>query len=65
MAVCPYCDVDVSEQRIESEDGCCPECGAFITLSATDHLYGDVEDEFDDEYDDDIDFDDELDDDDY
>ena len=43
MAVCPYCDIEVTEQQIESEDGCCPECGAFITLSDGEYLFGDAE----------------------
>ena len=39
--ICPYCDIEVSESQIEAEDGCCPECGANLTMS----LWGDEEDE--------------------
>lgn len=39
--ICPYCDIEVSESQIEAEDGCCPECGANLTMS----LWGDEEDD--------------------
>jgi hypothetical protein len=58
--ICPYCNIEVSESSIEAEDGCCPECGAFISVSTTfdgtgnDDIY--EEDDFD--IDDDDDFDD-------
>jgi hypothetical protein len=29
--ICPYCDVDVNENAVESEDGCCPECGMLLS----------------------------------
>ncbi|MBR2372979.1 MAG: hypothetical protein IKA87_01980 [Lentisphaeria bacterium] len=48
MSKCPYCNIEVRESAIESEDGCCPECGAMI--SAPDLVMGDDEldeDEFD------------------
>lgn len=32
--ICPYCDIEVSESAIEAEDGCCPECGAVLTMSS-------------------------------
>ena len=55
--VCPYCDVEVSEHQIEVEDGCCPECGAFIAMDSNDGLFDDV-----DQYDkDDLDYEDDLD----
>ncbi len=44
---CPYCDIEINDKLIESEDGCCPECGAFITPSMVV-----TEDEDDDEFDD-------------
>lgn len=43
--ICPYCDIEVSESQIEAEDGCCPECGANLTMS----LWGEEEDEDADE----------------
>jgi len=42
--ICPYCDMEVSESQIEAEDGCCPECGANLTMS----LWGDEDDEDED-----------------
>ena len=54
--ICPYCNIDVSEARIEAEDGCCPECGAFITVSS---LFGNHDDDIFDEDDIDLDLDDE------
>ncbi|UDQ99086.1 hypothetical protein AAEX28_03150 [Lentisphaerota bacterium WC36G] len=61
--VCPYCDVEVSEHQIEAEDGCCPECGAFITIEGEQALFDDVDSfnedfDFDDEESEDEDFDD-------
>ena len=32
--ICPYCNIEVDEARIELEDGCCPECGSVITISS-------------------------------
>ncbi|MCP3968160.1 MAG: hypothetical protein GY750_07695 [Lentisphaerae bacterium] len=32
--ICPYCNIEVSENMIEAEDGCCPECGAIISVSS-------------------------------
>jgi hypothetical protein len=52
--ICPYCNIDVNESRIEAEDGCCPECGAFITVSS---LFGNHDDDIFNETDDDIDLD--------
>jgi len=40
--VCPYCDVEITLSQIESEGGCCPECGAIITASV---LSGDEDDD--------------------
>jgi hypothetical protein len=31
--ICPYCNIEVSESSIEAEDGCCPECGAIISVN--------------------------------
>ena len=53
--VCPYCDVEVSEHQIEVEDGCCPECGAFIAMDSNDGLFDDV-----DQFNDDLDYEDDL-----
>lgn len=53
---CPYCDSEINEKRLEAEDGCCPECGAFLTM--IDVFEDDSEEnEYDDEdgYDDDDD----------
>lgn len=57
---CPYCDIEINEAQLESEDGCCPECGAFISPSmvVTDSEDDSEYDEFGDELDGD-DFDDE------
>lgn len=71
--ICPYCDIEVSESSIEAEDGCCPECGAALTVNSL--WEGDDEDEeledesFDEEFDEDAffedeDFEEEIDDDD-
>ena len=48
---CPYCDIEINETQLESEDGCCPECGAFISpgMVVTDSEDEDDFDEFDDE----------------
>jgi len=43
--ICPYCDMEVSESQIEAEDGCCPECGANLTMS----LWGDDDNDEDEE----------------
>ena len=57
---CPYCDIEINEAQLESEDGCCPECGAFISPSmvVTDSEDDSEYDEFGDELDGE-DFDDE------
>ena len=57
---CPYCDIEINEAQLEAEDGCCPECGAFISPSmvVTDSEDDSEYDEFGDELDGD-DFDDE------
>lgn len=57
---CPYCDTEINDKLIEQEDGCCPECGAFISAS----MVVNEDDEYDDEYGDDLGDDDELGDDD-
>ena len=69
--ICPYCDIEVSESAIEAEDGCCPECGAVLTMSSIwdddeveleeEDVLGDEEPEEEEEdfYDDEEDFDDE------
>ena len=36
---------------MEAEDGCCPECGALITVNTV--ITQDEDDEYDDEFDDD------------
>ena len=58
---CPYCDIEINEAQLEAEDGCCPECGAFIspsmvvTDSEDDSEYDEFGDELDgDEFDDDF-----------
>ena len=57
---CPYCDIEINEAQLEAEDGCCPECGAFISASmvVTDSEDDSEYDEFGDELDGE-DFDDE------
>ena len=59
---CPYCDVEISMDAVEVEDGCCPECGAIIAGGSIFEDGFDDEDDFDDDFDDD-DFDDDFDDD--
>lgn len=49
MMKCPYCDMDVSDEAVECEDGCCPECGAILTAGS---LFGDDDNINGDEYDD-------------
>lgn len=39
--ICPYCDIEITDSSVESEDGCCPECGAVIGASS---IFSDVED---------------------
>lgn len=63
--ICPYCDIEITESAVEAEDGCCPECGAFINAGTTlfdneDDFDGDESYEEEDEFDD---LDDDLDDD--
>ena len=58
---CPYCDIEINENQLEAEDGCCPECGAFISpgMVVTDSEDDSEYDEFGDELDgDDFDADD-------
>ena len=43
---CPYCDIEINEAQLEAEDGCCPECGAFISPSM---VVTDSEDDSEDE----------------
>ena len=75
--ICPFCSTEVSAALIEAEDGCCPECGAVISVSSiyrngdSDDEFDDIDDNFDDdddreydEYEDDFGFDD-MDDDDF
>lgn len=38
--ICPYCNIEVSESSIEAEDGCCPECGAIVSVNT---LFADPE----------------------
>ena len=45
--VCPYCNIEVNENAIEAEDGCCPECGAL--LGTSDSLIGGRDDEYEDD----------------
>ena len=49
--ICPYCDIEINEKQLEAEDGCCPECGALITVNTV--ITQDEDDEYDDEFDDD------------
>lgn len=46
---CPYCDTEINETLIEQEDGCCPECGAFISASMVINDDEDYEDEYGDD----------------
>ena len=46
---CPYCDTEINETLIEQEDGCRPECGAFISASMVINDDEDYEDEYGDE----------------
>ena len=46
---CPYCDIEINEKQIEAEDGCCPECGAFISASMVVNEEDDDYDEYGDE----------------
>ena len=58
---CPYCDIELKENQLEAEDGCWPECGAFISpgMVVTDSEDDSEYDEFGDELDgDDFDADD-------
>ena len=41
--ICPYCEVKISAQQVEAEDGLCPECGIQISAAS----------EFDDDLDND------------
>lgn len=45
MITCPYCSMEVNEDEVETEDGCCPECGAMITAGS---LFFDADDNDDD-----------------
>jgi len=67
--ICPFCNIESDETRIELEDGCCPECGSIITISTLENddddapaIFEEDEDFFDDiqsdndEEDDDDDF---------
>ena len=49
--ICPFCSTEVSESSIEAEDGCCPECGAVISVSNayTAGEDADLDSEYDDE----------------
>lgn len=38
--ICPYCNIEVGENAIEAEDGCCPECGSIISVTS---IFGDQE----------------------
>ncbi len=38
--ICPYCNIEVSENAIEADDGCCPECGSIISVTS---IFGDQE----------------------
>lgn len=58
---CPHCECKVKISDVEKEEGCCPECGLFVTASSLQKDIWDVDtlddenddlmDEFDDEYD--------------
>jgi hypothetical protein len=32
--ICPYCDIEIDESLVESEEGCCPECGVFLGVGS-------------------------------
>jgi len=53
--VCPYCEIEISENALEAEGGCCPECGAIITpASSTFEDDEEGDEELDDLEDDDL-----------
>ena len=56
--ICPYCNIEVDEVRIELEDGCCPECGSAITVSSLDDDDGPAVFEEDEDFFDNIELDD-------
>ncbi len=62
MIVCPYCQTEVGINDVESEDGCCPECGATImagSLFSEDSGMDPLEEELDIDEEDIEDFDEE------
>ena len=52
MIRCPYCDIDIDLDAVESEDGCCPECGAIVSVTT---FFNDEQLDEDDEHDEDLD----------
>lgn len=71
MINCPYCDIEITMPQIDAHDGCCPECGGFITSMSSfededfDGIFDEETEEIDEFEDDIFDDDDEpLDDDD-
>ena len=53
MSKCPYCNIEVKETAIEVEDGCCPECGAMISVPDLAMCDDELEDEDEFDYEDD------------
>jgi len=43
--ICPYCEVEISENALEAEGGCCPECGAVVTAAHS--VFADEESDID------------------
>jgi len=43
--ICPYCEVEISMNAVDSEDGYCPECGVLIAASS---IFADEDEENDD-----------------
>ena len=46
---CPYCEVEITMNQVDAEDGFCPECGAVITAAS---IFAALEDEEIDEIED-------------
>jgi len=42
--ICPYCEVEITMNQVDAEDGYCPECGSAITPST---IFMDQEDDLD------------------
>ena len=53
--LCPYCEVEITMNAVDAEDGVCPECGSVLAASS---IFQDEEEEnldaIDDDFDDDF-----------